>query len=304
MCVPAGRWLRCELFYDGSHTHGVPGRSGVHIPYPVLLEFDSSVKPGMQATAYAPGASVEKMNHNVHSCPRFLAPFFAMVRYGIPIAGPLLAILLFLPRATALQLSPATSPPTPVSTVNDSLRPALIQVGSSLDQVQIDHWKVSHEMKGQLHNDVSSIHQDLSSQLPALLHSAQQSPDALAPQLAVMHNVDALYDVLVRIATAAMISGGKNDAGTLDSAVRQLESARKLAASQLMQIATTQDQQIARFHAGIQAAQAAETSPGNRPKTIIVDNSFRHRKKYPKTVPRKKTAPKTPVAVTPAPSGP
>jgi hypothetical protein len=261
-------------------------------------------QPGMQATAYAPGASVEKMNHNAHPCPRFLAPFFAMVRYGVLIAALLLAILLFLPRASALQLTSATPPPTPVSTVNDSLRPALIQVGSSLDQVQIDHWKVSREMKGQLHDDVSSIHHDLTSQLPALLHSAQQSPDALAPQLAVMHNVDALYDVLVRIATAAMIAGGNNDAGTLDAAVRQLQSARKVAAGQLMQIAAARDQQIARFQAGIQAAQAAETSPNNRPRTIIVDNSVRHRKKYPKPAPRKKPAPKIPAAVTPAPSAP
>jgi predicted component of type VI protein secretion system len=164
-------------------------------------------------------------------------------------------------------------------------------VGSALNQVQVDRWKLSRDLKAQVHSDVGSIQQDLSSELPALFQAAQQSPAALEPQLGVMHNVDALYDVLVRIATTANISGGKIDAAILDNALQRLESARKTAAGQLMQAASTEDQQIARFRASIQAAQAAESSADGQPKTIIVNNSGTHRKRHRKPAPRHKVAP-------------
>ncbi len=199
----------------------------------------------------------------------------------------------FLPFLLNAQTTPASQPgPTAaVPAIHDSLRPALEQVGPALNQIQVDRWKLSHNLKAQVQSDISSIQQDLTSQIPALFQAAQQSPAALEPQLSVMHNVDALYDVLVRITTTANISGGKNDAAILDNAVQRLESARKTAAGQLMQAASTQDQQIARFRASIQAAQAAESSGDGQPKTVVVNNSDTHRKRHRKPAPRHKVAP-------------
>ncbi len=192
---------------------------------------------------------------------------------------PLFFLLVMSPVAEAIVLqanSPTNSPQQPivaaVPALNDSLRPALDQVGSALNQVQIDRWKLSRELKEELRGDANSIQQDLSAQLPALFQTAQQSPAQLGPQLGVMHNVDALYDVLVRITMAATIAGGKRDAAILDSAVQRLESARKTAAGQLSQAASMRDTQIARFQAIARAAQPTEGSPNGHPKTIVVNN--------------------------------
>ena len=222
---------------------------------------------------------------------------------------PVCATVFFLPFILNAQTTPASQPGSAAATpvvpaIHDSLRPALEQVGSALNQVQVDRWKLSHDLKAQVHSDVSSIQQDLSSQLPALFQAAQQSPVALEPQLSVMHNVDALYDVLVRIATTANISGGKTDAAILDNALQRLESARKISAGQLMQAVSAQDQQIARFRASIQAA---ESSGDSQPKTIVVNNSDTHRKRHRKAAPRHKVAPavNTPAGTaTPPPAAP
>lgn len=179
--------------------------------------------------------------------------------------------------------------PLAVPALNDSLRPALLQVGSALNQVRIDRWKVSRDWKSQLRSDADSIHQDLSSQLPTLFQTAQQSPAALGPQLAVMHNVDALYDVLVRVTTAASIAGAKKDAATLNDVLAGLESARKSAATQLIQAASMRDQELLQFQARMQPSHASERTASGR-KIIIVNNRISHRTKHAKAVQHPKPA--------------
>lgn len=203
-------------------------------------------------------------------------------------------VLLFFSLSLLTPLSGAIVPQESTSSIvpalNESLRPALNQAGSALSQVQIDRWKLSRAWKEQLQGDVNSIQQDLTTQLPALFQAAQQSPTALEPQLNVMHNVDALYDVLVRISTAANLAGGKTDAAILDNAIQQLELARKNTASQLLQAASQRDQQITRFQASIQAAQRAEASTNDGSKTIVVNNRLTHRTRHHKTTPNRKKA--------------
>ncbi len=209
---------------------------------------------------------------------------------------PLFFILLGpLARATALQATPPLNSPQAsvapaVPALNDFLRPALDQVGSALNQVQIDRWKLSRPLKEQLQGDANSIQQDLSARIPALFQTAQQSPAQLGPQLGVMHNVDALYDVLVRITTAASIAGGKTDVAILDSALQRLESARKTAAAQLLEAASLRDMRITRFQTAAQAVQATGSSANGQPKTIVVNNRIGRRTSHHKAPPHRKAA--------------
>ncbi len=186
----------------------------------------------------------------------------------------------------ASQLTPQT---VANSALSDALKPALEQVGAALTQVRIDRWKVSRDWKAQLRGDSSSIQQDLSSELPALFHAAQQSPSALSPQLAVVHNIDALYDVLVRIATAASLSGGKTDARVLNDALQRLESARKVASGQMIQAASARDQEFAQYQAAVGVVPPASASISGHPKTIVVDNRIEHRAKHVKPATHRKT---------------
>ncbi len=256
---------------------------------------------GLRATANQRKASVERMGQNMHEASPHPKRFSLRIRGFI--VGSVFLFLLFwmrIPTALALQAAPPASsqttpqanPTPPAPDLNGSLRSALAQTGAAVNQVQIDRWKVSREWKGQLHSDANSIQQDLTTQLPGLFLAVQQSPAALQPQLSLMHNVDALYDVLVRITTAAGLAGGKTDAAILDNAVQQLESARKAAAGQLLQAASQQDRKITELQTRVQNTPESESPVNNHPKTIVVENRVTHRTKHRQT-PHRKVAPKS-----------
>jgi hypothetical protein len=176
--------------------------------------------------------------------------------------------------------------------ISESLRPALQQVGQSVGQIQIDHWKVSKDWKQQLQNDAMSISGDLSHELPGLLQQAQATPTALDAQLRLMQNVDALYDVLVRLTLAADLTEKKADAARLDNALQNLEAARKTATTQLMAAAAQQHQQLTELQARVQSIQASE-GISTQGKTIVVDNELRREKAHHTTHHHKKPSPST-----------
>lgn len=198
--------------------------------------------------------------------------------------------LWYLGHCALAQQAPAAT--ASASAVTDSLRPALSQVGPTLHQVQISHWKVSRAWKSQLLSDADSIQQDLNTTLPMLLQTAQQTPAALEPQLAVMQNVNALYDVLVRITAVGDVAGGAEDATALDSTVQHLEQACKSASTQLLQAATRRDHDLAK----LQAVAKPPVPSGTPSKVIVVNNEVRHHAKHPA---HRKSAP---AANNPAPS--
>ena len=192
--------------------------------------------------------------------------------------------------ASALQMSPANPSANSVAgakmavtqpalspTLREIFHPALEQVGEAVQQVQSDRWKVSREWKSQFRSDLDSIQQDLSSQLPTLFQTADATPAAIGPQLGVLHNVDALYDVLVRVSTAANLTASKQDAALLDDALQRLESARKTAASQLLLAASQRDRELLQFQAQQAAKAEAEAASEDHVKKIVVDNQARRR---------------------------
>ena len=197
--------------------------------------------------------------------------------------------------------TPSAQVETPSPAISDSLRPALEQVGHSVSQIQIDHWKVSKSWKEQLQSDADSITGDLSHQLPGLLQQAQATPAALDAQLRVMQNVDALYDVLVRLTLAADLTEKKSDAALLDSALERLESARKAATAQLVTAAAQQHQQLSDLQARMEAIQASHPVSATHGKTIVVDNEVRHERPH-HTTHHKKPSPSTKSQPNTAPS--
>lgn len=161
---------------------------------------------------------------------------------------------------------------TSSGTVTATLQPALENAATAIGGLDVSHWKLSRDWKAQIQQDIDSIQQDLSGNLPALLQAAQKSPAALTPQITLMHNVDAFYDVLVRVSMAADLTGSRADASALDNALAQLETARKNAAAEILATATQRDALMQRVEQAAQASRAAAAAP---PKTIIVDDTGR-----------------------------
>lgn len=257
-----------------------------------------------KATAQMRGASVQDMSEQpatmcVSNCDGAAADFpirwvlRGLAAVTLPI---LLQVLILPPKASAAGLqSNAAMPSAQAATVSpaisESLRPALEQVGQSVGQIQIDHWKVSKSWKEQLQNDADSISSDLSHQLPELLQQAQATPTALNAQLRLMQNVDALYDVLVHLTVAAELTEKKSDAALLDSALERLESARKTATTQLVSAAAQQDRQLSDLRAHAEAIQASQ-GISKHGKTIVVENEVRHGRMH-HTTHHKKPSPST-----------
>ncbi len=265
-------------------------------------------KAVLEATGRGRRASLQDMSedpatHRVPHCDRASVHFQLrwLLRGSIVALLPLLLHgVLLTPRACAAGLQSTVAAPANPS-VSESLSPALDQVGHSVGQIQIDHWKVSKSWKEQLQSDANSISSDLSHQLPGLLQQAQSTPTDLGAQLRLMQNVNALYDVLVRLTLAADLTEKKSDSALLNSALERLEAAKKTATTSMIATAAQQHQQLTDLSARMEAIQASGSVSAPHGKTIVVDNDVRrepvhhaHHKKTSPSTHSKSQAPPAP----------
>ncbi|HEX4022267.1 MAG TPA: hypothetical protein VHX63_14075 [Acidobacteriaceae bacterium] len=201
--------------------------------------------------------------------------------------------------------SPGPAPastPAPAPSPSEGIRPAIPVVESAVDSLDIDHWKLPRQAKSQVESDAASIRQDLSGTLPTLLDEAKTAPMELAPQWAVVRNVDALYDVLLRVTTTATLTGSSADASLLVHAENQLSETRRDLTAQLVTAAGAQDKEVRTLHTRLEtmAAQQAVVRPPS--KTIVVNNTPKHHVRHHGTKTSKKPT-GTPSSSTPAATG-
>jgi hypothetical protein len=114
----------------------------------------------------------------------------------------------------------------------------------------------------------------------------EANPAALSPAFAVFRNLDALYDVLLRVTETAALAGSGSDAGSLEDARAGLEDARGKLGSWLLQSIGAQDAQIVHLQAALAARPAAAPAPA--PNKIVIDDGPENPK------PRKKKPAPTP----------
>jgi hypothetical protein len=150
-----------------------------------------------------------------------------------------------------------------------NLRPALANVQATIGNVNVSRWKASGATRAAVQQDIASMQRDLSATLPGLVTQAEASgPAVLAPSFAVFRNLDALYDVLLRVSETAALAGSEVDAGSLEDARAGLEDGRGKLGAWLLQSIGAQDAQIARLQAPV--AHPATSAP--TPAKIVVDD--------------------------------
>lgn len=196
----------------------------------------------------------------------------------------------------AIAQAPEPAAPNPGAPATDistgpavaGLRPALDRVGAAVAGLRIAHWKAPVDIRNNTEEDVASIQRDLGITLPPLLDQAQAagSPgSALAPSFAVFRNIDALYDVMLRVTEMANLAGSASEAGQLEDARAALESARAQLANSLLASVHEQDTEIARLRS--QKAAVVKPPPPPPPTKTVVDDGpapvVRHHKKKPAT---------------------
>ncbi len=154
--------------------------------------------------------------------------------------------------------APAPQPPSTLVT------PALQSVGRAGSGVDLNKWKGSTAMREEVDANLASMQKDLQNTLPALLTAADAAPTSAAASLPVLLNMDALYNVLLRV-TIASRSGAPRDQNTaLEQAAVLLDSARRDLGDVIVTAAKAQDKRIADLQATVQqqaAALAAAAAP-------------------------------------------
>jgi hypothetical protein len=184
--------------------------------------------------------------------------------------------------------------PAPAGYPVANLRPALANVQTAIGNLSIQKWKASSEVRAATQEDVGSMQRDLTNTLPGLLTQVESQPSgqaALSPSFAVFRNVDALYDVLLRVTETAAITASSYDANSLEQARAGLEDARNKLGAWLVDSIGTQDATVVRLQA---AAAPKPDAAAAAPAKIVVDDG-----PATTTKPRKKKPANPPATTTP-----
>jgi hypothetical protein len=173
-----------------------------------------------------------------------------------------------IPVIFALQVAVATCQTSSPATVSAQLQPALSDVQSSTAALNISKWKAPGSVRDAAQQNVDSIQRDLGSTLPGLLSQADAAPAAVPPAFAVYRNVDALYDVLLRVCETADLAASPDEAASIASGLEKLQSARAQLGDQIMLSSQKRESQIASLSA---ASKAQATTPAKKSETVIDD---------------------------------
>src|SRR5579859_1274165 len=133
--------------------------------------------------------------------------------FGVPLSLRT-ALAVLAPLSIALPLL-AQAPATPMAAPSvaqarqqagavlaDSLQQVSVTVdrlNRALGSVNVPKWKAPGDVRQTAEADVDSMQRDLSGTLPSLISAAQANTSKMSPAFAVYRNVDALYDVLLRV---------------------------------------------------------------------------------------------------------
>jgi hypothetical protein len=187
-------------------------------------------------------------------------PFLALVLAALPQSAPPHAAQLPAPIATVQTTAETQAAPrTPLPSA--ALQPAVDSLRSLLIILRIEKWKAPNAIRDTANSNLDSIQRDLDTTLPPLLKVADASPTSVTSLLPVFRNINALYDVLLRVSGAADVAAPKPQADSLHQAISTLDQSRRNLGDMLQNNASTQDQQIVSLQTQLTAAKAAAVPP-------------------------------------------
>ena len=183
--------------------------------------------------------------------------FLASVGLGCCIAGARGQAV-----APAASQAASVSPPAAaVAVPSVQVQPALRPLKLSLNALNVDRWKTSKATKEATAANLNSIRKDLEETLPGLLSSADAAPASVAAVLPVARNLDALYDVALRVTVVAETAAPQDQIESLQAALSSLDTAKRSLNERLQSGAESQARQIVELTKQLNAASAAAPAP-------------------------------------------
>ncbi len=158
-------------------------------------------------------------------------------------------------------LSPIAAKAQAAPTASSLLSPSLDQLRHGLAGLRLDKWKAPGPVRQEASGNIGSITRDLDGTLPGLLATADAAPGTVSKNLPVFRNIDALYDVLLRVVETADLAAPENDTDSLHRALASLEDARRSLGDSLETAALNSEQQLSEFRTQLRAQAAPPTAP-------------------------------------------
>lgn len=179
-----------------------------------------------------------------------------------PIHQVLLLLVLSISARLAAQppeQGPAVAAPS--ATPSAVLRQALDSVRQALAILRPDRWKAPAQVDSESASDIGSIQRDLDNTLPQLLSAADAAPGSTAQLLPAYRNVDALYDVLVRVTQTAVLSAPPQQSVALQQATASLQQGRRDLGDMVDAAAQSQDRQFHQVQVQLRTLQNTPPPP-------------------------------------------
>jgi hypothetical protein len=158
--------------------------------------------------------------------------------------------------------APQATPSTPIAP-SGILKPSLDKVQEAITALKLDKWKRG-TVRDEAGENTKRILGDLQTNLPPLLTVADSSPERISNELPVSRNVDALYDVLLRVFEAARVSGTPDQIAQLGEALNNLSDARLAFDGRLQDSAISMEKQVSNLQSTVQT-QAVNKCPALPP---------------------------------------
>jgi hypothetical protein len=132
------------------------------------------------------------------------------------------------------------TPPLPAPSA--LLQPALVSVQQAIALARPERWKAPGTVTGEAVSDIGSIQRDLNTTLPPLLAAAGSG--SMTQLFPAYQNVEALYDVLVRVTQTSILAAPAQQSTAFQQATMDLQQARRSFADVLNASAAAQDRRL------------------------------------------------------------
>jgi len=133
------------------------------------------------------------------------------------------------------------------------LQPSLETLRLALRDTRVEKWKGSGATRDEAQSNLVSIQKDVASTLPTLLAAADAAPGSAGKALPAYRNVEALYDVVLRVASAARLQAPADQSAELDQALVALEGGRKALGDRLESDTAAQEKHVSDLQAALKA---------------------------------------------------
>lgn len=156
---------------------------------------------------------------------------------------------------------PAAVPAAPSKLPSAILRPAMQSLQQALAIARPDKWKAPSAITAETTADIGSIQRDLDQTLPPLVAASDASPSSVSQLLPAYRNIEALYDVVVRVTQTSVLAAPSQQSTAFQQATQSLQQARRDFGDLLTSDSQSQDRRLHDVQTRLTSLQFAPPSP-------------------------------------------